>query len=296
MKRARVWIELGLLVVLVFIWIAGQLGAECLTALEIALSGLMAYVLAVTAGMVWKYAAETQKLRELTKKSNEMLRQSTEFSALIEIHQQLGSRPTYRLRRLLYTEFDERLGAAVKESLDAGYLDNNDRVKIDAILERLSANSEKLHRFNKKLRMNPYPLPTPKGKEDVTFLEIVERTLLPFDAIAVPFCEGIESAARAAVLYRPILERTAGHIIPFVAIQIKLRGEPNYKLHYLCLLYALCIRFHEKLEYSVQEALRNREFLVSLRSVEEMRRQECKRREERKRRQECEQHSECNEA
>jgi hypothetical protein len=72
-------------------------------------------------------------------------------------------------------------------------------------------------------------------------LEVVEQTLLTFDLLAVPDWMQVAVTNELARFHVSVLRNTAPMILPFVALQIRLRGDNGYKQQYLRLLNKLSI-------------------------------------------------------
>jgi hypothetical protein len=112
-----------------------------------------------------------------------------------------------------------------------------DQVNVAKVLKDLSEDKNKNLEFYQNLRAQP------SSVDGVNAVEAVEWVMLDFDLVALPLYLGIESAREVAEAYRIVFEATAREILPFVAIQKKLRGtsDPKYKMHYLYLLSELKI-------------------------------------------------------
>jgi hypothetical protein len=95
--------------------------------------------------------------------------------------------------------------------------------------------SPDIYKFNEKLSECQAPV------RNINALEAVEWTLLDFDVIVLPIWLGIKPAREVAKTYKPVLERTAKEIIPFVVIHQQLRGNPKYKMYYFYLFRELNI-------------------------------------------------------
>jgi hypothetical protein len=165
-------------------------------------------------------------------------------NAFAKAHEVLADRLSYEIRRYIYTGFAGDLVSAVQNTLKLQ--PDNDTGKIDTkkVLQSLSLKPDRaiLQAFIEKLGEQSTTIKHPiKDNKKVSALEAVEWALLDFDMIAVPSCMRVGAAKEVAKAYKPVLERTAEDILPFVAIQGKLRGDPGYKEHYLRLLERLRI-------------------------------------------------------
>lgn len=74
-----------------------------------------------------------------------------------------------------------------------------------------------------------------------TNIQIFDKVLSSFDLIAVSVFAGNDAAFRIACAYRSAFEATSIILLPYVWINGTLRGEPDYKAHYLYLLSLLKI-------------------------------------------------------
>ena len=176
-------------------------------------------ILAITAVVVGIYTVETQKLRKESKKQTEIfqnqtksLRDANTFAAITRVHERLSNVTSYRVRRYLLNEFPAILSKVTEVALKKKY---------------------NVNQFNEMLMSKPTPV------DGINARDAVELTLLDFDIIALPFSMRIESTREVAKAYKTVLETTAQVISSFVEIQMKLRGDPNYKIHYRNLLEEL---------------------------------------------------------
>lgn len=207
---------------------------------QIALMVIQTVVLALTAVIVVWYTNETKKLRKEAEKETEAVRKANTFSTIVEIHRRLCDEKSYAMRQYVHATFIGALRSSVDKVLGPEYLimkDPTQKISVERVFERLRESEKELTKFNTDLT---------RFKSDdgsYTALDAVERTLLDFDLIGLAVCMGIESAMKIAEAYRPVIQRTAKEILPFVAIQKQLRAgsDPEYKKHYLCLLRKLGI-------------------------------------------------------
>ena len=70
----------------------------------------------------------------------------------------------------------------------------------------------------------------------IDFCAPLEMVLLDFGIIAGPLYRQNRDVKEAAKIYETVIQSTAPAIRPFIAIQMKLRGDENYKKHYRYLL------------------------------------------------------------
>ena len=199
-------------------------------------------ILAVTAGLVWWYA-------RWAKKQTKALIESNVFDATHRINERLTDPMHYRWRVYVHAQFMQQLVAAAREILGGEYItsvDGKETVNVSKVLRELTEDDLKLGRFNEALRIRVAEY-TGFTSTDASSLDAVEGVLTDFDLIAIPFCMGYELGRKVALAYEPILRSTAAKLLPFVAIQTKLRGQkdPTYKSPYLHLLAGLGIPLME---------------------------------------------------
>lgn len=188
-------------------------------------------------GVLW-YAWEASRQRKITEKQTHLIHQTNMFSSLVTTHERLTNETSYKIRGFIYKTFPECLAETVKTIFGEQFcMSANGKKHIDIrrILEGLHGDAVQRENFHE--RLNSYFTPV----EGIRALEAVERILLDFDIIAIPFSMKIEAAKTLAEAYRPVIEAIAKEVIPFIAIQKKLRNDPNYKKHFLILLQGLKI-------------------------------------------------------
>jgi hypothetical protein len=166
--------------------------------------------------------------------ANKKSRQANEFSVITSIHEKLSTDRSYSIRGYLYSGFPSHLARAVAKVLGEQYVFGN-HVDVKKVLSNLKEDHIKKRELSQELKNQTTSVP------GVSALEAVELTLLDFDLLAIPVYRGIEPAQDAAESWKIVLEATAKEILPFVAIQRQLRGDPEYKKHYLYLLNELKI-------------------------------------------------------
>jgi len=167
--------------------------------------------------------------------------ESNTFSALTSIHERMAQgRST---RRSLHNYFRERLANAVKGVLGSEFV-GADGVDVSRVVACQELPSD-VRTFNRQLDQDEMVKGDPRfgGRERKyeNALETVESVLADFDIIGLPLWEGVEAATTALDAYRPVIERTAPLILPFVVIQVRLRKDPHYKKHYFFMLKKLGI-------------------------------------------------------
>lgn len=212
---------------------------------QLFLSVVQTVALIVTAIILGLYTRETYKLRKETGVQTNELQQANTFSAITRVNERLTRLKNYKIRGYLHAGFMDHLVAATREVLGLEYVSEHNKsgtVNIRKVLSDLREDSNKVVEFNTRLDLQP-ALFRGVTSIDMSALDAVEQTLMHFDMIALPYSLKIESAEKLAQAYEPVLRRTASAILPFVAIQLKLRGsnDPGYKRYYLYLLERLGI-------------------------------------------------------
>jgi hypothetical protein len=94
----------------------------------------------------------------------------------------------------------------------------------------LSPNPQALLNFNASLRA------IQAGEKEFNALEAVERVLIAHDLIAVANYLDVEVAEGVVAIYQFVIGDLTKATLPFIAIQRALRGDPDFKSHYLHLL------------------------------------------------------------
>jgi hypothetical protein len=113
----------------------------------------------------------------------------------------------------------------------------NIQVNMKRVLGELDEDEMKHQQFTESLKEKETGIP------GINALEAIEWTMNDLDMVALPFFLNVEPAKKIAEVYRSVFYATAKIILPFVAIQKKLRGEKDkpYRMPYLCLLEELGI-------------------------------------------------------
>ncbi len=189
------------------------------------------------------------------------MKQANMFDLFTKIHETLNKDRSYQIRAYLHEDFTECLYDVIVELKKYNKLWNFDLTKDNekAINPKKLKNliipgnnkeeqeknrKEMLRQFREKLQSKS----TSVKVENVDALQAAELTLLDFDKIAVPYCLGNRSAKKIAKAYRPVIEKTAPILLPFVEIQEKLRGkDDHYKWHYRYLLQKFNISLPKEL-------------------------------------------------
>jgi hypothetical protein len=216
------------------------------------------YVVTLTGIVVAYYTYETSRIRrtaetqiaiagnqlqfafeqmEVVRQQTEQARQASEFAAYTRIHELLSNETSRRTRGHLYVGFYQVLAAAVENTLGSGAGHRGvPGVNIRWILDNVQAQSAR-HEQLSMLLADPAQLDPPYlWHPPVDFLGVAESVLLDLDMIAGPLYRGNRAVEEAARLYRTVIERTAPSLLPFVAVQMRLRGDPSYGTHYRYLL------------------------------------------------------------
>ncbi len=165
------------------------------------------------------------------------------LAAITKIHDVLSSWRSYETRRYLHDTFPGCLTRVTKEVLGEEFVIRDNgvvaRVNVANVLHNLQPDPQKLKALDARLKYEGKA--TSSEGYQVDALLAVESALLDFDVVALPLHLGIRSAKEIARTYSSIFEITAPIILPFVAIQQQLRGDREYKKHYLGLLKRLNI-------------------------------------------------------
>jgi hypothetical protein len=159
------------------------------------------------------------------------IQQANDFSLITAVHARLNEEKSYQARRYLFSDFGQHLAEAAKVICGHECV-MNDHVVVEKVLLHVKEDREKETAFNNVLskRQNVVAGMSP--------LDAVERVILDFELIALPYSKNNASALVAAEAWEPVLRRTSEQILPFLAIKRRLRGEGDrsYKYHYLNLL------------------------------------------------------------
>ena len=187
------------------------------------------------------------------------IKQANTFDLFTKIHETLNKDRSYQNRAYLHEDFTECLYDVIVELNENNKLWNFDlmkdnekevdpyKVESNLIIpeneeEREKNQKKMLLQFREKLKSKSTSV------KNVDALQAAEMTLLDFDKIAVPYCVGNRSAKTIAKAYQPVIEKTAPILLPFVAIQVKLRGKDDcYKRHYRYLLQKFNISLPKEL-------------------------------------------------
>jgi hypothetical protein len=173
------------------------------------------------------------------------IKEANSFSLIAILHARFNDSPSYECRGYLFDKFGQDLAEAAvtvfgKDSAPSGFVD------IDWILENVDEDPDKERDLNSKLKI-------PSCVGTMTALQAVERVLLDYDLLAVPFCDGNVAVRSAARAFKPQLQQTSEIILLFVAIKMKLRGQKkSYKYHYLKMLHDLKIPLPRNLPFPRQ--------------------------------------------
>jgi len=192
-------------------------------------AGLNSLALVITADILIWYAWETRLLRIEAQKQAQSAEDAHTFSAITTINDALSTERGYVLRRELHARFLPAFVAAIEKALGPECVENG-LAKMSAIL-KLEPDDEKLRNFAQAL------LDQRQGENDP--LTAIESTLMALDSVALPVACNIRAARRAAKAVAPIFERTAKYTLPFIAIHMRLRGQPRHREQYLWLLSQL---------------------------------------------------------
>ena len=188
---------------------------------------ISATALVVTMFLLFFYTYYTMKIAKQT-------HSASVFNAIATITKQHNSQKSYRSRRHLN---DPMCLAALNASLEE--IDKTvewikeGKINIDTVLKtnKLNSSEDKLIKFNSN--MKPHV-----SRRRIDWLEAIEGVLLDFDLIALPMEQKLKIAKELAEVYQSVFEKTADILLPFIAIQKRLRsrGVKEYKRPYLELM------------------------------------------------------------
>lgn len=158
------------------------------------------------------------------------------FTVIAKVQERLGSEASRDRRRLLHFKLANYLGNSARDILGEQYIvkvKSHFRVNVRAVLRGLQPNDTLSRELLERLR----------GANGL--LGAVEGTLADFNMIAIPVHLKVKAALEVGRAWKPVLERTAPLLIPFIAVQRQLRDDPDYMKHYIFLLRKLDIRCPE---------------------------------------------------
>jgi len=196
---------------------------------------LQTVTLFCTGVVVSIYTYLTHRMRKTADEQMKELRSTNEFDAYTRIHAQLSNEKSCRSRRhLFHPKFESRFASVAAAVLGNGFRISGNEIDCKHILENVSKDYNKLADFNSKLVCTDRH--QDRTIERFDFCDSLEMVLLDFDIIAGPLYRGNKDVIEAAMIYKNVIEATAPAIRPFVAIQMALRGDNDYKKHYRFLL------------------------------------------------------------
>lgn len=180
---------------------------------------------------------EPTKTRSLSTPVNvgAAIQEHTKLQVIRMIDGALSSPEAYQLRKLLNTEVDVLLAKQV----DAACL-TGEHVDVAKVFKVLTSDVDKKISLRTNLSAEPFLSPV-AGTAHPTYsvLEVLERTLMSFDLVALLVLHDMPLAKEVARAHKAIFEYTAMPLLRFIAVQRQLRGEITYRSHYIGLLKAL---------------------------------------------------------
>lgn len=187
--------------------------------------------LGILAVMIWQNHRFSQQIRAT--------HQGNIFSALVRVHEILGSERSRHIRGYLHQKFTNHLIGVIGEVLGEEYI-TVDAIGIRkiAIAKLLSGDLRKDHGDKEEFDVKLRNLSTEIESFKVNALEAVESTLADFELIAVFVYTKLEPAKEVVEVFGNLVLSTAPVILPFVAIQRQLCGQrdPRHRISYLRLL------------------------------------------------------------
>ena len=164
-------------------------------------------------------------------------RKANAFNTIVLAYDRIANPRSYALRGYLHEGFVTDLSEVVQkiEILAPKKLFTDGKFNCAAV-ESVHEDRKALGELHRLLQ----------GKQGVTVngeqfnaLQVVELVLQDFDFLAIAYAEDIHGADRLTELWRPVFSATADKVVPFVAIERRLRGDPSYKRQYLVLLKSI---------------------------------------------------------
>jgi len=207
--------------------------------------------LVVTACIIWHYTRETAELRKAAKEQVtvaqqqiEEVRQANEFDAYVRIYQPLQEFESAWAREELTFGFDRVLGRIAHrlwgENATTKPRDSERAVNIEWVLKNVNTNPGELGEFEAELcKLEQVDRPGTDHELSIDFSEVVEKVLADFETIAAPLFACNRAVHLAAEIYREAVGRSAPLLAPYIAIQMRLRGDPDYRKHFRFLLQHL---------------------------------------------------------
>jgi len=203
--------------------------------------------LAATAIVILLYTAVTARIHETS-------RDNTAMFCLAQIHNVMSSDTACERRSVLH-ELCEHVWNTLRTTPGAQDADYSDRKELANLLHpsevpQLLSSLKKmsdaamnprdhvalLGAFHRTLSAKALTLASGRP---IDVREALERTLFAMDIITLPYAYYVSQAERALMAYGPVFDRTAGFLLRFVAMEMYLRRQREYKYHYLLCLQTL---------------------------------------------------------
>jgi hypothetical protein len=230
------------------------------SAIALLLEVLQTFVLMVTGVLLYRYMKSTralqgatEELAELQGENNKEQADANDLAGMTYVHSVMTNETGHQLRFYIYNNFEEYLKEAViadagnvkdpskKHWIECFFTDGTrDKIRRYEVIVKMLAEREEPERSLDELEAFNHAL---RGKGDgaitslgISHLEAVDRVLADIDIFAIPYKEGNRAAKKLAESYKLMLKRIAIPMLPYVAIQIGLRGDDDFKNHYLYML------------------------------------------------------------
>ncbi len=189
--------------------------------------------LVLTGLIVGYYAWQTKRLRE-------QAQYAQTFAASHAVHERFHSIESREARRFLHTLFPDVFSVIVRQ-VRWNWVKER-RVECDEVLKAEEEPGLISKLFSEQDR---YDKRCTSSTERHRAMQKAERVIGDVEMLAIPLLVDVKNPIVLAVArqYRPVIERSAEPLLPFIAVQMALRGssDPYYKAAYLQLLETLNI-------------------------------------------------------
>ena len=226
---------LAVQIVLVVVWIVLYWKNPLLASASNFIAWVQTWTLVATAVVVGIYTYQTHRIRKTADEQMRELRSTNEFDAYTRIHAQLSNeRSCLSRRHLFHSKFKGAFAKATNDALGAKLCAAEKEVDIELIMKNMSKDDEKLAVFKDSL----FTIVQHRDRTTVRidFCDALEMVLLDLDIIAGPLYRQNRAVEEAVKIYEPIIRVTAPALRPFVAVQMMLKGDNDYRKHYRYLL------------------------------------------------------------
>ncbi len=202
--------------------------------------------LGATALVVLLYTSVTARIHETSS-------DNTTMACFTQIHTVMSSDSAYEHRRVLHEQGPRawkdlatppaRKGSNTEHEQQvmirthiSGLLNPGNKPTLVGALGNITPHPQTRAEFHRVLRAHASQFPI-GGLMNLP--EAIEQTLIAMDIITLPYAYRVAQAEAALMAYGPVFDRTAKVLLPFVAMEMYLRGQREYKYHYLLSMQAL---------------------------------------------------------